>query len=125
MLDVEIMKDDNKYYCPNCQSKQEAEKGMKFGKIPKILMLQLQRFTIDYQTFNRKKINDEVSFPLVLNINPFLDKDQIQNDQFLVDLIEDNPLNKVRSQMEVPKPYGRGVVKKLQQFYSFAELYSL
>lgn len=53
-----------------------------------------------------------MSFPLVLNVNPFLDKDQIQNEQFLVDLIEDNPLNKVRSQMEVPKPYGRTVVKK-------------
>ena len=50
---------------------------MKFAKIPKILMLQLQRFTIDYTTFNRKKINDEVSFPLILNVNPFLDKDQI------------------------------------------------
>lgn len=65
------------------------------------------------QTFNRKKLNDEVSFPLVLNVNPFLDKDQIQNDQFLADLIQDNPLNQVRSQMEQPKPFRAPPKKKM------------
>ena len=81
-------------------SKQDAEKGTKLGKIPKILMLQLQRFTIDFQTMNRKKLNDEVSFPLTLNMNPFLDKDQIQNNQFLEALMKDNPLNLVKTQMQ-------------------------
>lgn len=113
LLDIEVLTGDNKYLCPQCQSKQDAEKGMKFGKVPKILMLQLQRFTIDYQTFNRKKLNDEVTFPLILNVNPFLDKDQIQNDAFLAQLIEDNPLAKVKKMMEKPKPFGRVQKKKV------------
>ncbi len=36
-------------------------------------MLQLNRFTLDMQTFNRKKLNDLVSFPLILNVNAFLE----------------------------------------------------
>lgn len=73
LLKIEHLKDDNKYACPCCPEKQEADKGMKFVNIPKILMLQLNRFTLDMTTFNRKKINDKVAFPPVLNINPFLD----------------------------------------------------
>lgn len=39
----------------------------------------MNRFTIDYSTFNRKKINDKVTFPLILNMNKFL------NEEFLKD----------------------------------------
>jgi len=107
ILNIETLKDDNKYACPTCDEKQEAEKGSKFGKLPKILMLQLQRFTIDMQTFNRKKLNDEVSFPLILNVNPFLDKDQLKDDVFLNDLISENILSDVKTKMKKNTGYGR------------------
>ena len=39
-LKVETLNGDNKYACPVCEpEKQDAEKGTKFVKLPKILML--------------------------------------------------------------------------------------
>jgi len=59
------------------------------------------------QTFNRKKLNDEVSFPLILNVNPFLDKDQLKDDTFLNDLISENILSDVKTKMKKNTGYGR------------------
>ena len=64
-------------------------------KLPKILCLQLNRFTLDYATFNRKKLNDKVSFPLVLNMNTFLNEDSLKDEATINSLIKDNPLNEV------------------------------
>ena len=64
--------DDNKYFCENCNSKQDALKGLKFEKFPYILMLQLKRFDLDYITMQRIKLNDKVTFPQVLNLNPLV-----------------------------------------------------
>lgn len=71
-LQPEKLDGSNQVYCEHCDSKEDAEKGDKFEKLPKVLCLQLQRFTLDMQTFNRKKLNDRVSFPLYLNMNRFL-----------------------------------------------------
>jgi len=35
------------------------------------------------QTFNRKKLNDSVSFPLLLNMNHFLDKEKLGDQEAL------------------------------------------
>ena len=55
-------------------------------KLPKILHLQLTRFTLDMQTWNRKKLNDNVSFPLLLNMNPFLDSEQLKDNSIFTEL---------------------------------------
>jgi len=62
-------------------------------------MLQLQRFTLDIQTFNRKKLNDEVSFPLLLDMNHFLDKESLNDPKAYEELITGNPLNDVKKMM--------------------------
>lgn len=109
-LKIETLNGDNQYACPKCAPvKQDAEKGVKFVKLPKILMLQLTRFTLDFQTFNRKKLNDSVSFPLVLNMNHFLDQEELKDDQIFEKLVKDNPLNEVKSKMAKNE---RKVVKK-------------
>lgn len=41
--ETEVMKDDNAYFCEKCQSKQTAEKCIKFKNLPTILNLQLKR----------------------------------------------------------------------------------
>ena len=64
---------DNQYSCSQCDQKQDALKGMKFKNLPYILVLQLKRFDLDYETFQRIKLNDEVTFPLILNMNPYVD----------------------------------------------------
>ena len=35
-------------------------------------MISLNRFTLDYETFQRVKITDRVSFPLTLNMNDYM-----------------------------------------------------
>jgi ubiquitin C-terminal hydrolase len=71
-LRAEFLSGDNRYMCEVCSSKQDALKGLKFKQLPSILALQLKRFDLDYTTFQRVKLNDEVRFPLVLNMNPYI-----------------------------------------------------
>ena len=75
----EILEGANAYQCSGCNKKVTASKGARLERLPKILTLQLQRFTLDMTTFNRKKLNDRVTFPLTLNMNHFLNEAK-QND---------------------------------------------
>eukprot|EP00358_Blepharisma_japonicum_P000054 CAMPEP_0202954480 /NCGR_PEP_ID=MMETSP1395-20130829/50840_1 /ASSEMBLY_ACC=CAM_ASM_000871 /TAXON_ID=5961 /ORGANISM="Blepharisma japonicum, Strain Stock R1072" /LENGTH=276 /DNA_ID=CAMNT_0049670025 /DNA_START=359 /DNA_END=1189 /DNA_ORIENTATION=+ len=68
----EELSGDNQYFCDHCGSKQDAIKGLKFKTLPYILVLQLKRFDLDYQTMQRIKLNDKVTFPQILNMNPFV-----------------------------------------------------
>ena len=99
LLKVETLTGANKYACQECPEKQDAEKGMKLMTIPKILMLQLNRFTIDMFSGNRKKIIDPVAFPPLLNLNPFLDQKEA-GDKVFEEMIKENPLSKVATQMK-------------------------
>lgn len=73
-LKPEILEGDNAYMCSGCNKKVKAKKGIKLEKLPKIMTLQLRRFTVDMNTFQMKKLNDRVTFPLTLNMNHFLDE---------------------------------------------------
>jgi len=116
-LNIEKLEGDNKYACPTCDEKRDADKGTKFVKLPQILMLQLQRFTLDMQTFNRKKLNDLVSFPLVLNMNHFLDSETKNQSDLLKKLIDENPLKTAQrilasvNKKPVSKPNGTNGAK--------------
>jgi ubiquitin carboxyl-terminal hydrolase 47 len=63
---------DNKYMCDNCAKKVNAEKGLKLTSCPPVLMLHLARFTLDWDTLQRVKIYDRVSFPFILNMNDYI-----------------------------------------------------
>lgn len=63
---------DNKYFCSNCNAKQDALKGLSIDRFPYILVLQLKRFDLDYNTMQRIKLNDKVTFPQILNANPYI-----------------------------------------------------
>lgn len=71
-LKPETLDGDNQYECSQCQKKCDAKKGMKFGKCPQIMSLSLNRFMLDYETFQRVKVMERVSFPLVLNLNDYM-----------------------------------------------------
>ncbi|CAD8102865.1 unnamed protein product [Paramecium primaurelia] len=80
----EKLEGENKYYCQNCNEKTDALKGFRLKALSDILTIQLNRFELDMNTFERKKVNDYVSFPFVLDMNNFLKPyDQI--------VIEDHP----------------------------------
>jgi len=48
--------------------------GLKITKFPYLLTIQLKRFDFDYATMHRIKLNDRMTFPDVLNLNPFIEK---------------------------------------------------
>jgi ubiquitin C-terminal hydrolase len=52
----ELLSGDNAYFCSECDKKVSADKGIKFVRFPKILTIVLNRFTLDYETFQRVKI---------------------------------------------------------------------
>jgi ubiquitin carboxyl-terminal hydrolase 47 len=62
----------NLYFCERCNQKVEALKGLRFTRLTDILTIQLNRFELDYSTFERKKINNRVSYPFILNMNEFM-----------------------------------------------------
>ncbi|GMS84196.1 hypothetical protein PENTCL1PPCAC_6371, partial [Pristionchus entomophagus] len=70
----ELLDGANQYMCETCKSKQNAHKGLRITSFPYLLTIQLKRFDFDYTTFNRIKLNDRVSFPDLLDLNPFVHK---------------------------------------------------
>lgn len=71
-LKPEILEKDNQYDCSKCKCKVDAGKGHRFLKLPKVLCLNLNRFTFCHQTGNRLKLSNFLSFPLYLNMNEFM-----------------------------------------------------
>jgi ubiquitin carboxyl-terminal hydrolase 40 len=66
---------NNCYFCELCQKKCEALKGVKIRKLPQILTISLNRFEFDYQTFERKKVNDRLEFGLELDMSAFTEEE--------------------------------------------------
>ena len=68
----ELLEGDNQYQCSACNKKVNASKGLKIKSLPNILTIQLNRFTLDYSTFQMVKVHDRVVFPFILNGNTYL-----------------------------------------------------
>nr|CAD2137825.1 unnamed protein product [Meloidogyne enterolobii] len=65
---METLCGDQKYLCETCGSKQEAQKRMRIGKLPKLLALHLKRFKY-VETLNRHtKLSYRVLFPMELRL---------------------------------------------------------
>jgi hypothetical protein len=75
-LQPEILDGDNQYYAESVGYKVDAIKGLKFKKLPNIMSIQLKRFLFDFSGPNiiQKKVNDMVSFPMLLDMNKYVSK---------------------------------------------------
>ena len=68
---VEVMEGDNAYDAES-HGRQRARKGIRFTKFPPVLSFQLKRFSFDYEKLDNVKVNDRFTFPLELDLDPFL-----------------------------------------------------
>ena len=68
----EYLDQNNLYECSGCGKKVQAERGVRFLKMPKLLNIIFRRFDFDYFTFQKVKVNDRISFPYILNINDYM-----------------------------------------------------
>ncbi|KAI0273307.1 cysteine proteinase [Gloeopeniophorella convolvens] len=73
LLEAETLSGDNKYQCSKCQSLQDATRQLVLRTFPPVLHFSLLRFVFDVATLERKKRKHNVSFPVVLDMNQFLD----------------------------------------------------
>ena len=80
-LRPEILDGENKYYAESVGRKVDAIKGLKFGKLPQIMSVQLKRFVYDFSgnSMVQKKLNDKVTFPMLLDMNTYVTKKSAQN----------------------------------------------
>lgn len=69
----ETLDGSNQYFCEKCNKKCDAHKGLKFLSFPYLLTLQLKRFDFDYNTLQRIKLNDKMTFPEILDLNDLLE----------------------------------------------------
>lgn len=74
-VEPETLADTNQYFCEKCSKKCDAKKGLKFTKFPYLLTLQLKRFDFDYLTMRRIKLQDRMHFPLLLDLNSFVENE--------------------------------------------------
>ena len=73
-LRPEILDGDNKYFAESVGRKVDAIKGLKFGKLPLIMSVQLKRFVYDFTGYTvvQKKVNEMVTFPMLLDMNKYV-----------------------------------------------------
>ncbi|MFH4973963.1 hypothetical protein AB6A40_000672 [Gnathostoma spinigerum] len=81
---METLQADQKYYCENCCSKQEAQKRMRVKKLPQLLALHLKRFKYVEHLNRYTKLSYRVLFPLELRL--FNVSDDAVNGDRLYDL---------------------------------------
>ena len=61
--------------CEYCGKKKTPhDKGLAISEPPYLLQLQLKRFIFNPYTMAREKLDDRVTFPLILDLNPFVEK---------------------------------------------------
>ena len=80
-LEPEILDGDNQYFAESVGRKVDAIKGLKFDKLPKVMSVQMKRFVFDFSgdAIVQKKINDRVTFPLILDMNKYVSKGTISD----------------------------------------------
>eukprot|EP01126_Amoeba_proteus_P016357 TRINITY_DN17564_c0_g1_i1.p1 TRINITY_DN17564_c0_g1~~TRINITY_DN17564_c0_g1_i1.p1 ORF type:complete len:256 (+),score=60.76 TRINITY_DN17564_c0_g1_i1:22-789(+) len=79
----EVLEGDDQYYCENCKCKRNAHKRLLITRLPYILTLQLKRFDYDVAMARRRKLNDRVTFPEVLDMNDYIQN--LKEEDVLID----------------------------------------
>jgi ubiquitin carboxyl-terminal hydrolase 34 len=81
----DMLEGDNMYTCSKCQKKVRAEKRACFRRLPKILCFNTMRYTFNMVTMMKEKVNSHFSFPLRLDMSPYMEFNLIQSDKVPTD----------------------------------------
>lgn len=63
----ETLRENNKYWCAECSRLNEAQRSVQYELLPRIMVLQLKRFTATGNKNYMSKINDYIPTPLTMN----------------------------------------------------------
>ncbi|GAA5871715.1 hypothetical protein JCM3774_003027 [Rhodotorula dairenensis] len=74
-LEPEKLDGDNQYFCETCDAKRDAERYQKLTSLPPVLHFSILRFVFDYDTLERRKSQNAISYPLQLDMGAFLSPD--------------------------------------------------
>ena len=78
-IEGEKMEGDNCIFCEQCNQKRPGVKSQNFQSLPRILIFVLKRFEFNYNTMKKYKINDYYEFPLELDMDKYVQKDNSNN----------------------------------------------
>lgn len=79
LVEPEMLDGDNQWFCEALNCKVDAKKGVSLKNTPPILCLQLMRFIFDLQTMSRKKLNEQVAIPLVMDLEYLFEPGTVQH----------------------------------------------
>ena len=82
----EIIED---YKCEKCEQKVNLQKWSKIISLPNYISFGLNRFTYDYNTFERIKLNTRFEFPLEINMKEYCDFNELNtsnDEEYLYEL---------------------------------------
>ena len=64
----ELLNIGDKFYCEDCNSKQVATRQMMIKQRPKLLLIHLKRFKMNFQTMQHQKLSYRIPYPTLLHI---------------------------------------------------------
>ena len=67
----DLLDGDNKYFCDKHNRKVEAQRRSYIKNLQNTMIINLKRFEYDYNTMQRKKLNDYCEFPERINFKPW------------------------------------------------------
>jgi ubiquitin C-terminal hydrolase len=70
-IEPEMLVGDNGYKCEECNKKVDAKRISCLKTLPKTMILHLKRFDFNFETMTRQKLNNSISFPLLLDLQPY------------------------------------------------------
>ncbi|XP_041355094.1 ubiquitin carboxyl-terminal hydrolase 34-like isoform X3 [Gigantopelta aegis] len=88
----DMLEGDNMYTCSKCQKKVRAEKRACFRKLPRILCFNTLRYTFNMVTMMKEKVNTHFSFPLRLDMSPYMEQNLMGPDKLQIDESEEDEI---------------------------------
>lgn len=64
----ELLNLGDKFYCESCNTKQVATRQLMIKSRPKLLLIHLKRFKMNFQTMQHTKLTFRIPYPILLHI---------------------------------------------------------